>query len=121
MTTQKTPHTQTQQNVTPEQTDLEPDEREYEADSAADQEIYSNMEGAESGENRTPRKIRTRSEQHRTEPETEAHEGSVTSRTPKRPAQGITSRTEEESSRQKKVVGERPDAQAGLNHSRRNQ
>jgi hypothetical protein len=119
MTKQKSPHTQTQQNVTPEQTDLEVDEREYEADADADQEIYNNMEGAETGENRSPRKIQTRSEQHNTEPETEAHEGSVTSRTPKRPAQGITSHTEEESSRQKKVVGERPDAQAGVNHSRK--
>ena len=119
MTKQKTPHTQTQQNVMPEQTDLEADEREYEADRRADQDIYGRTDGAETGENRSPREIETRSERHSTEPETEAHEGAVTSRVPKRGAQGITPQGDEERSRQKKVVGERPDAQAGVNHTPR--
>jgi len=70
--------------------------------------------------NRAPREIETRSERHQIEPETEAHEGRVTSRTPKQPSQGITAHSaEEESERQEKVVKDRPDAQAGVNRSRK--
>jgi hypothetical protein len=117
MTKQKTPHTQTQQDTTPEQTDLDNDQRGFEAE-ASDQ-IYENMEGAETGEKRSPRKLQTGGPQHRTEPEQVAHEGSVHTRTPKRPSQGITAHSaEEESARQEKVVNVRPDAQAGVNHSK---
>lgn len=114
MTKHKTPHTQTEQNTVPEQTDLES----VQSGPQADDKIYEHMEGAETGTNRSPRKIPRRSVRHRTEPENVAHEGSVTSRTPKRPAQGITSRPAEEDARQKKVVNDRPDAQAGVNHSK---
>jgi hypothetical protein len=120
MTRQKSPHTQTQQNTIPEQTDLEANEEPYEADSPSDEELYRRMEGAETGTNRSPREIQTRSERHRTEPEVEAHEGSLSTRTPESLTQGITSRTAtEESERQKKVVEERPDAEAGVKRSRR--
>jgi hypothetical protein len=116
---QKSPHTQTQQNTEPEQSDLEANEHPYEADSASDQALYQRAEGAETGTNRNPREVNARSQSHNTEPEVEAHEGSVTTRTPKRPVQGITSHaSEEESARQKKVVNDRPDAQAGVNHSK---
>jgi hypothetical protein len=119
MTKQKSPHTQTEQDTKPEQTDLEAGEEEYEADSQSDQEIYTRMEGAETGEDRTPRKVETRNVRHRTEPEVTAHEGSVDTRAPKRPVQGITSHSaEEESARQEKVVNDRPDAEAGLNRSK---
>jgi hypothetical protein len=76
------------------------------------------MEGAETGANRSPRRVPRSSQHHKTQPETVAHEGSVKTRTPKRPAQGITDRPEEEAERQRKVVNERPDAQAGVNHSK---
>ena len=83
-----------------------------------DEETYSRMEGAETGTNRSPRTLHTGGPEHNTEPEQEAHEGSVTTRTPKKPAQGITSHSaEEESARQEKVVNDRPDAQAGVKHS----
>ena len=119
MTRQKSPHKQTQQNTTPEQTDLETGQQRYETGTGADEQIYEEVEGAETGGTRTPRKIDTGSVHRRTEPETVAHEGSVSTRTPKRPAQGITSRSaEEESARQEKVVNERPDAQAGVNRSK---
>lgn len=120
MTKQKSPHTQTQQDTTPEQTDLEANEQPYEADSPAEEELYSRMEGAETGENRSSREIQTRSERHRTEPEVEAHEGSVSTRTPHAQSQGITSHSaKEESERQEKVVKDRPDAEAGVRHPRR--
>ncbi len=120
MTKQKSPHTNTQQNVKPEQSDLEADEQVYETDSPGDQAIYQQAEGAETGTNRSLRQMTPRAVEHRTEPEKEAHEGSVTTRTPKGAGQGITSRSsEEESERQKKVVSIRPDARAGVNRSRK--
>jgi hypothetical protein len=116
MTKQKSPHTNTEQNVVPEQTDLETPQSGFETE--AEEPTYEKMEGAETGTNRSARKVPRRAPQHKTEPETVAHEGSVVSRTPKRPAQGITDRASEEGARQKKVVNDRPDAQAGVNHSK---
>jgi hypothetical protein len=114
---QKSPHTQTQQDRIPEQTDLEPNEQPFEADSPADEQLYKRMDGAETGQNRSPREIQVRQQRHRTEPEVEAHEGPVSTRTPKRPVQGITSRSAAtESARQKKVIKNRPDAKAGTKH-----
>jgi hypothetical protein len=120
MAIQKSPHTQTQQNTVPEQTDLEANEQEYEADSPTEQELYEHMEGAETGMERNPREVEARSSIHnRTEPEVQAHEGTLSTRTPKRPVQGITSHSAaEESARQEKVVNDRPDAQAGVNRSK---
>lgn len=115
MTEQKTPHTQTQQNTKPEQSDFEPDQ----TDPNTEDGIYAHMEGAETGSDRAPRKLQTDAPGHNTEPETSAHEGSVTTRTPKRPVQGITSHSaQEESERQEKVVNDRPDASAGVNRSK---
>jgi hypothetical protein len=114
MAKQKSPHTQTEQNVVPERTDFETVDGRTEADA----NIYDNMEGAETGTDRSPRKVPRRVPRHNTEPESVAHEGSVTARTPKRPAQGITERPDEESRRQQKVVNDRPDAKAGLNRSK---
>src|SRR5437660_459217 len=114
MNNPNTPHTQSQQNRDPKQSDLDSDQN-----LNADDPMYENMEGAETGMNRSPRRTQTEHAAHNTEPETMAHEGSVSTRTPKRPAQGITSHSaEEESARQEKVVKDRPDAQAGLNHSK---
>jgi hypothetical protein len=111
-------HTQSQQNVNPDQTDLNPDQNEARSGTEDDEPIYEHMEGAETGDNRTPRKVQTRSERHNTEEQDVAYEGSVDTRTPRKPIQGITSHSsEEESARQQKVVNERPDAQAGVNHS----
>ena len=119
MTKQKTPHTQSQQNVRPEQTDLEPDQEAYESGTGSDQDTYRRMEGAETGQERSPRKLQGRSKTRKTEPATAAFEGSVSTRTPKRPVQGITSHSaQEESERQQKVVNDRPDAQAGVNRSK---
>ena len=122
MAMQKSPHPNTQQNTKPEQSDLDVDEQEYEADSSADQELYDRSEGAETGMNRNPREIETRSQRHQIEPEKEAHEGRLSTRTPNQRSQGITARTaEQESMRQEKVVKDRPDAQAGVNRTRSNQ
>ncbi len=111
MAKQRTPHTQSQQDTEAEQRDLQADAYEYAA-------TGEEQAGAEMGGSRAPRVIQTRSEQHKTEPAAAAYEGSVSTRTPKNGAQGITSHSAaEESARQEKVVRDRPDAQAGVNHS----
>ena len=120
MAMQKSPHPNTQQDTKPEQSDLDLNEQEFEADSPADQAIYQGADGAETGMNRSPREIDTRSERRQVEPETEAHEGRLSTRTPKLPSQGITTHSaEEESRRQEKVVKDRADAQAGVNRSQK--
>ena len=119
MAEQKSPHTQTQQNVNPAQTDLEPDRTATEEAIGAEAAMYDHMEGAQTGTNRAPEKLPPDSPHHSTEQPEAAYEGSVDTRTPKRPVQGITSHSaEEESARQEKVVNDRPDAQAGVNHSK---
>ena len=116
MTKQKSPHTQSEQNTVSEQTDLETAQSDL--GNEAEERAYEHMEGAESGTNRSPRRLPRSAQQHNTQPETVAHEGSVETRTPKRPVQGITERPDEEAERQRKVVNDRPDAQAGVNHSK---
>jgi len=120
MAIRKSPHPNTQQDTKPEQSDLEANEQEFEADSEADQTIYQEVEGAETGMNRSPREIDARSERHEGGREPEAHEGQVSSRTSKGRSQGITAHSaEEESKRQEKVVTDRPDALAGVNRSKK--
>ena len=115
MTKQKSPHTQTQQNTIPEQSDQEPELN----GSGADDAIYTRMEGAETGSDRSPRKLHTGGPRHHTQPEVTAHEGSLSTRTPQGQVQGITSHSaEEESARQRKVVKDRSDATAGVNKSK---
>lgn len=119
VTKQKSPHTQTEQNQEPFQSDFDPGSDTQAADTEDDEKLYEEMEGAETGGTRSPRKIPPRSVRHNTLPETEAFEGRVSSRTPHTAGQGISSHSaEEESERQEKVVKDRPDAQAGLNHSK---
>ena len=119
MTIQKSPHTQTQQDTMPEPSDLKAGERAYETDFASDQSVDKNAEGAETGTNRSPRETDMRNARLKMEPEVEAHEEQVATRKPKRPSQGTTSHSaEEKSATQKKVVNERPDAQAGVNWSK---
>jgi len=113
-------HTQSQPNVNPDQTDLNPDQNEARSGTEDDEPIYEHMEGADTGENRTPRKTDTRHVRRNTEEQDVAYGGSVDTRTPRKPAQGITSQSsEDESSRQQRVVNERPDAQPGVNHAKK--
>ena len=115
MTRQKSPHTQSEQNARPEQTDLETDQ----GDIDPEEEIYENVAGAETGSNRSPRRGPKGAKRHRIEPERAAREGLVSTRAPKKPAQGVSSRSaEEEGKRQKKVVRARPDARADVNRSK---
>jgi len=120
MTKLSTPHTQSQQNIPLEQTDLEPDQDLFEAEAEAKSDSARRLQGGQTGESRSHRKVAVRSRRRNTEPETSAHEGGTTTRTPKGTGQGITAHSaDEESARQEKVVKDRPDGQAGINHSRK--
>jgi len=87
--------------------------------SGPDVPISAGMETADMGGDRSPRKTETRRNRRKSEPAIAAYEGSVSTRTPKNPGQGISNHSAaEESARQEKVVKDRPDAQAGVNHSK---
>jgi hypothetical protein len=77
------------------------------------------MEGAQAGGDRAWNKHPRPRVRRNTESATAAYEGSASTRTPRSDGQGITPRTsEEENARQKRVVKDRPDAQAGVNHAK---
>jgi len=118
MPEQKSPHTQSQENENPARPDLEPGQLEQESGTGSGSEIYDNMDGAETGGTRSSKKVPISEVHHDVEPPTAAYEGSTHTRTPEGGGQGITSHsTQEESERQRKVVKNRPDARAGLNHA----
>ncbi|HZR58804.1 MAG TPA: hypothetical protein VFA74_18180 [Terriglobales bacterium] len=90
------------------------------AGTGPDAELYSNMEGAQTGGNRARRNAPNTAGNLNTEPAVAAFEGSTSTRTPGGTGQGISSQSaNEESSWQEKVVKERPDAQAGVNQNRK--
>lgn len=114
-----TPHTQTQQDTRPDQSDLEPDQLEQTAGTGPDAELHRNREGAQTGTNSGLAVVSGAGRHPSSEPPTAAHQGRTTTRTPEGETQGITSHpAKEESARQQNVVKDRPDAQAGLNQNR---
>jgi hypothetical protein len=114
-----TPHTESQQNLQYDRTDLEPDQLEQTAGTGPDAAIYENNFGAQTGTNRAPERFQDLAHHPNTEPEPVAYEGKLTTRAPRANTQGISNHaSSEESERQEKVVSERPDAQAGINHAR---
>ena len=115
MAVQKTPHTQTRQNMDPAAADVDYDQHVGDAGHGEDAKLYENMQGAQSGGTRAFNANDGRTNMHRTIDRSAAMTGSINTRTPESDQQGITHRSaSEESERQKKVVGERPDAQAGV-------
>lgn len=110
MAKQKTPHTESGQNVPVSQTDLEPEALEQTAGRGEDAAVYEKNEGAQTGANRAEHTVRNRDGHGNTEAAPVAQEGELKDRT----ASGITGK-KEESMRQEKVVKDRPDAQAGVN------
>jgi hypothetical protein len=120
MAKQTTPHNQTEQNVNRQASDLEPDQLEQTSETDNNSDIYRDMDGAETAGDRASRKTQGGSKNQNTEDAPAAFEGSLVTRTPKGAGQGITSRAQdEERGRQEKVVKDRPDANAGVNHGKR--
>lgn len=113
---QKSPHTQSEQNISFEQTDMDPDlEREL---ATGDESQLPESRGGQIGGTRSPRRTPRSGPEHKTEPAAVAYEGSVKTRMPRdEHTQGISSQSSaEESKRQEKVVNARGDAKAGVNH-----
>jgi hypothetical protein len=119
MAKQKSPHTQSEQNQSQTQMNLEPGELEQMLGTGEDARTYENSDGAQTGGTRSPRHAPRAGVKHNVEPATAAFEGATTSRTVKDPnKQGATNRSSAmENEGQEKVVKDRPDAQAGVNHS----
>ena len=115
MAFQKTPHTQTRQNMDPAAADLDDNQLAQEAGRGEDAQLYANMDGAQTGGTRAFNANDIRNNAYRTVDRTAARTGTVSTRTPESEQQGITHRSaSEESERQRKVVNERPDALAGV-------
>jgi hypothetical protein len=99
----------------PAAADLDENQLVGDAGHGDDAKLYENMEGAQTGGTRAFNANDLRSHSHRTMDRSAAMTGSVNTRTPESDQQGITNRSaSEESARQRKVVSERPDAQAGV-------
>lgn len=113
------PHTNSQQNTNFAQTDVNPDDMAQTVGTGEDAATYENRDGAQTGAERSPKHSPGSTNPHNTEPQTVAYEGSVTSRiSHDASTQGISNRSaESEAARQEKVVSQREDAQAGVNHS----
>ena len=119
MAIQKSPHTQSQQNTNFAQTDVNPDEMPQTVGTGDDAATYENRDGAQMGGTRSPRHSPNSSAPHKTQPAAAAYEGTLTSRVFDDPAkQGISNNSSaKEAEGQRKVVGQREDSQAGVNHS----
>ena len=115
MAVQRTPHTQTRQNMDPAAADLDENQIVADAGHGDDVKLYENMAGAQTGGTRAFNANDERKSTHHTMDRSSAMTGSVSTRTPESDQQGITNHSaSEESARQRKVVSERPDAQAGV-------
>jgi hypothetical protein len=115
MAVQKTPHTNTRQNMDPAAADLDDNQLAQDAGHGDDADLYANMDGAQTGGTRAFNANDVRNHAHQTIGRSAAMTGSVATRTPESDHQGITNRSaSEESARQRKVVSARPDAQAGV-------
>jgi len=118
MARQKSPHTSSEQNISFEQTDMEPD-LEQRLGRGDESELPGKREAAQTGGTRSPKRPFRQGPRHKTEPAPAAYEGPVTTRPSRdRDKQGFSSHSSaEQSARQQKVVNSRDDVQAGVNRS----
>lgn len=116
MAEQKSPHTQTQQDTHFAQTDVNRDEVEQNTGNAPE---YEETYGAQTGGKRSPKTMPQSANPHNAEEQQVAFEGTLASRSfDDDTKQGVTTApSSKEAEGQRKVVGQREDAQAGVNHS----
>jgi len=116
MTQEKSTHTQTQQDTHFAQADVSPGEQEQNLGNASE---YEKMEGAQTGGKRSQKTMPGTAQGRNTEEQPAAFEGTLASRAfDDDNKQGVTTNpSSKEAEGQRKVVGERQDSQAGLNHS----
>jgi hypothetical protein len=113
------PHPNSQQNTNFAQTDLNPDDVPQAVGTGPEADMHANNDGAQTAGTRSPKHTPGSANSPNVESEAVAHEGSLTSRVSHDASrQGISNRSaESEAAGQEKVVSQREDAQAGLNHS----
>src|SRR4051812_20038396 len=113
------PHTQSQQNTNFAQTDVNPDDMPQTVGTGDDAATYENRDGAQTGGKRSMKNSPGSGSPHNTEQPPVAYEGGLTSRVfDDDTKQGVTTNSSaKEAEGQRKVVGEREDSQAGVNHS----
>lgn len=121
MSSMKSPHFESQQNSSPAESDQIESTAEN-TQSAIGAEVGRDPSDqtfdAQTGSNRGPQFFPPTTRDRNSEPQNAAYQGSVETRTPHSDQQGITAHSAtEESGRQEKVIPERPDAQAGVNHA----
>ena len=116
MAEQKSPHTQTQQDMQAAPTDVNADRSQQNAPDASE---YEEMYGAQTGGKRSSKTMPQSANPHNTEDQKVAYEGTLASRSfDDDTKQGVTTApSSKEAEGQRKVVGQRADAQAGVNHS----
>jgi len=116
MADKNSPHTQTQQDTHFAQTDVNPDERVQDAGHGSE---YENTDGAQTGGKRSAKTTPGSAHPHNTEDQPVAYEGTLASRTfDDDTKQGVTTNaSSKEAEGQRKVVSQREDSQAGVNHS----
>jgi len=119
MAIQTTPHTQTQQNVSAAQDDLEnPEQLPQDSGRGEDARLYENMAGAQTGGTRAFNVTDQPANTPNVTQETAALSGRQDTRLPHSENQGITNHSaNEEAARNQKVVDERADAQAGVDQT----
>ena len=121
MAHQTTPHTESGENHEFDESDLEPGLSESMVGRGEDAATYAESEGAQTATNRGPVHAPSAGGGHGVSPHIPETvlEGSLATRSPEGAGQGISGRSQtEESMGQKKVVEDRPDAQAGVNQSK---
>ncbi len=120
MAIKTTPHTESGKNHDVAESDLEPGVSTNTVARGEDAALHSEDTGAQTATNRGPAHAPGSGPVHRgpIQPDVTL-EGSLETRAPEGQGQGISGRSQsEESVGQKKVVENRPDAQAGVNQSK---
>lgn len=114
-----TSHTQSQQNANFAQSDVNRDELEQNTEQREDAASYENRDGAQTGGTRSPKHTPGPARSDNAEDQPAAYEGSLASRTFDDDEKQVvtTNASSKEAEGQRKVVGGREDAQAGVNHS----
>lgn len=108
MAVQKTPHTNSEQNVNSAAMDLEPNLNPQDVGRGEDAALYKNADGAQTGGTRAFHANDRRDNQPKSIDEGSATIASRTSRLPHDDQQGVTNRaSSEERERQAKVLGQK--------------
>ena len=113
MAIQSTPHTESQQNRGQTETELTPNQIAERIERDGESGLYANMDGAQTGTNRSEHAMNVKGPKHNVEPAASADTGAISSGVGDGEAQGITNHSQHaEHDGQVKVMKQREDAMA---------